>query len=290
MKILLFIPFFTAVVSLFLPKKKYNNVFIQSRNHPSNNNSHYLETNEFLQNKKIINISPGGYKGFYMMGVANFIYERYDLTDYVFSGASAGSWISLIMCYKGSMKDIQKCIISSGIDNSKSIIDIENKMTKSILSNFKTEDFDLRRLFIGITTINNFKIDTTIVSDFESLEDAIDCCMASSHIPFITGRLTFLYKRLLSFDGGFSRYPYLNIKTNPVLHIHPNIWSIPSSNRGFFLDITDLTTLFSRGRYHFTELIQKGYEDSQNHREELDKIFTFSSSLSSPSCVKTAQK
>ena len=84
-------------------------------------------------------------------------------------------------------------------------------------------DFDLKRLFIGVTTVNNFKIQTNIFSDFNYLEDAIDCCIASSHIPLITGNLTNRYRKFYTFDGGFSKYPYLNI-TNSTLHVCPEMW------------------------------------------------------------------
>jgi hypothetical protein len=43
-------------------------------------------------------------------------------------------------------------------------------MKTRILQHYTTEDFDLRRLFIGVTTLNGFYPETTIYSDFQNLE------------------------------------------------------------------------------------------------------------------------
>ena len=56
-----------------------------------------------IHNKKIITLSPGGFRGFYVLGICKYIKENYDLSDYVFSGASAGAWNSLFLCYDGEM-------------------------------------------------------------------------------------------------------------------------------------------------------------------------------------------
>ena len=44
----------------------------------------YLKKNNFIQDKKLISISPGGTKGFYLMGVLNYIKQNYDLSDYIY--------------------------------------------------------------------------------------------------------------------------------------------------------------------------------------------------------------
>ena len=40
------------------------------------------------------------------------------------------------------------------------------------MNNFNDNDFDLHKLFVGITTIKNFKILTNIFTDFNSLEQS----------------------------------------------------------------------------------------------------------------------
>ena len=65
--------------------------------------------------------------------------------------------------------------------------------------NTKKIRFDLKKIFIGVTTFKNFMPNIQIYSDFDDLEDAINCCMASSHIPLITGGISNRYKDMFSF-------------------------------------------------------------------------------------------
>lgn len=224
-----------------------------------------------LENKKILSISPGGYKGFYVLGISKFIKENYNLTEFVFSGASAGAWNSLMLCSKHPIEDIQNKLDLSSLMKINSIPEIENQIKRVILENYKTEDFELDRLYIGVTVMEKYRLNTIIYSGFKTLEDALDCCVASSHIPFLTGGLTNTYRKTLSFDGGFSKYPYLNT-TPAVLHIHPNIWN-KFWNEKSLLNITDYTTLFSKNNFPFDAMIDAGYSDARKNKEQLDTIF-----------------
>ena len=100
------------------------------------------------------------------------------------------------------------------------------------------------------------------------MDDAINCCIASSHIPLITGGLTNIYRNIYSFDGGFSKYPYLNISKS-VLHITPSMWKHNSQHKQ--LTIGELTTLFSKDKYNFTELIKNGFNDASINKNYLDE-------------------
>jgi hypothetical protein len=141
------------------------------------------------------------------------------------------------------------------------------------LESYTTEDFDLHRLFIGVTTIEKYKTNTTIFTGFDNLEDALNCCIASSHIPLITGGFTNMYRNILSFDGGFSKYPYLNI-TKSVLHITPSIWEKENNKikRGAG-SIIDYANLFSKKKYNYVELVENGYNDCQKNKNYLDELF-----------------
>lgn len=232
----------------------------------------YISKNNFIQNKKLISISPGGYKGFYVLGICKYIKDHYNLENYIFSGASAGAWNSLLLCFNRDMKEIQEQLVDNTIQNASSIFDMEQKLKSKILNKYTIDDFDLRRLFIGVTTVNQYTYNTTIFSGFNNLEDAVNCCIASSHIPMVTGGLTNIYQNFFSFDGGFSKYPYLNI-TKPVLHITPSIWDKNDTNKNRKLRITDYTTLFSKNKFIFIDMVDKGYRDAAENKEELDKIF-----------------
>lgn len=235
----------------------------------------FLDENEYIKYKKLISISPGGFKGFYVMGVCKFIKDNYNLDNYIFSGASAGAWNSLLLCFNRDIDEIQNKIIDMTLQNTNKISDIEKRIKIKMLENYQTSDFELRKLFIGVTTFDNhnYKTNTTIFTGFDSLEDALDCCIASSHIPLVTGGFTNVYRDILSFDGGFSRYPYLNT-TKAALHITPRIWKKDSYNKTLpTMSINDYTTLFSKAQYKFSEMVEKGYYDSINNKKELDDVF-----------------
>lgn len=224
-----------------------------------------FETDDFLKGKNLISISPGGYKGIYMLGVCVFIKDNFNLDNYIFSGASAGAWTALTMCYKKDILSLKAKVLEYSLNKSRSIYEMETVMKQQFLLHAKTEDFDLRRLFIGVTTLEKLRPKTSIFYGFETLEDAIDCCIASSHIPLITGGLTNKYKNLYTFDGGFSKYPYLN-NMKPTLHVYPSIWKEKPGHQGTGLfDITQYTTLFSYNRMDPNELYVAGYNDSQKN-------------------------
>jgi hypothetical protein len=228
-------------------------------------------SNPHLFGKKILSISPGGYKGFYVFGICKYIKETYDLSDYVFSGASAGAWNSLVLCSKYNIDDVQNKILDPSLMQLRSANQLELTLKNRILKNYRTEDFELDRLFIGVTTLEKYKSNTVIYNGFENLEDAINCCIASSHIPFLTGGLTNVYRKTFSFDGGFSRYPYLNT-TVPILHIHPNLLNHFSQNKSLF-NISDYTTMFSKNNFPFETMIENGYLDAMRNKQYLDSIF-----------------
>jgi len=224
-----------------------------------------------LYGKKILSISPGGYKGFYVFGICKYIKETYDLSDYVFSGASAGAWNSLVLCSKYDVDNIQSKILDPSLMKISSAQQLELTIKNRILQNYKTEDFELERLFVGVTTLEKYKSKTVIYNGFENLEDAINCCIASSHIPFLTGGLTNVYRKTFSFDGGFSRYPYLNT-TVPILHIHPNLLNHFPQDKSMF-NIGDYTTMFSKNQFPFELMIENGYLDAMRNKKYLDSIF-----------------
>ena len=237
----------------------------------STNGNHCNQILEDAKYKKIISLSPGGYKGFYVLGICKFLKENYVLDNYVFSGASAGAWNSLMLCYKHHLDDIINAILDSNLEKSPSIYEIEQSIKRIIVNQYTKDDFELNRLFVGVTIIENYKTNTTIYNDFENLEDAVNSCIASSHIPLVTGGLVNIYRNMLSFDGGFSKYPYLNASKS-VLHIHPNMWNHFSNTTGR-MKITDYTTLFSKSKFPFRQMVDDGYADSKKNKEFLDGIF-----------------
>jgi hypothetical protein len=233
----------------------------------------YNHDASFIKGKKLITVSPGGYKGFYTLGICKYLKTHYNLDDYIFSGASAGAWNSLMLCYKHDIQEFQYQILDSSIQNTRSIIEMENNFKSKILERYSTNDFDLSRLYIGATTIQDCRIKPIIFSDFESLEDALNCCISSSHIPGITGNLTNKFRDTYVFDGGFSSYPYLDT-IKPSLHITPSMWKKCRCNmKNCHFQLSDYTTLFSKDKYIFANMINDGYNDAIKNQAFLDAIF-----------------
>lgn len=224
-----------------------------------NNITNYYNDNKFLSDKNVINIYPAGLRGFYEMGICVYIKEKYNIDNYVFSGASAGAWNSILMAYKGDPVNFKDFIFSVDHSNIKTLYELQNALRNKLLMNFKSDDFDLKKIFIGVTVFEKFRFKNYIFTDFESLEDAIDCTIASSNIPFITGKLVLKYKNKLSFDGGFSRDPYIHNPDKDLL-IYPDVFK--NNNLAFDnLNIID-NDLFEVDFNSLLKLFEKGYNDA----------------------------
>ena len=226
---------------------------------------------------KLIISTPGGLFGFYFMGVSSFLKDNYNLTNYIFSGASAGAWNSLFLSLKKDDKPFIDEMLKTDIKNTKSILKLEKKMKSIILKNYNESDFDLDKLYLGVTILQRAQIKLCVYSDFTSLEDAVDCCIASSHIPFVTGGPFHLYRKRLSFDGGFFSYPYINV-TTPSLIIEQGLWDKPKkedTNSNMTIISCSMESLFNLNNINFTlsELYHAGYNDSMKNKMTLDKIF-----------------
>ncbi len=223
--------------------------------------------------KKIITLSPGGFRGFYIFGLCRFIKENYNLEEYVFSGASAGAWNSLFLTFKGDSDKFVETIFDINFKKISDLNLIEKEITNSILHSYDTNDFELNKLYVGTTVFKRFRFKPVVYTDFEDLQDALNCCIASSHIPFITGSFFYKYRGLYSFDGGFSKYPYLNGVYSDI-HITPSIWNKDMTNRLFpTLDIRDYTNLLSKDKFNLKELYLQGYNDAKENKEKLDHLF-----------------
>jgi len=278
------------------------NSFIIHKN-PFIKKSYHIKSNEIIHGdekplykipKKMICITPGGFMGFYLTGVVAFIKDNYDISEYIFSGASAGAWNALILSFKGDIHTFLNKTMGSKtkITKNEKINDFEQNLKTRILENFNDSDFELEKIYIGVTTvhpdgwkipvnlndnfihnhINNsaYFVKTSIFHNFISLEDTLNCCIASSHIPLITGGIINIYRNYYTLDGGFSRYPYYDLIT-PDLIIKPDMWEV-DKKEGFI--IADYTTLLCKEKYDFLQLYEQGYNNTKKNRAILDKIFT----------------
>jgi hypothetical protein len=233
---------------------------------------------------KVVTISPGGYKGYYLLGVCSYIRDHFSTEGCFFSGASAGSWFSLLMTYRGNHTELleELGVLKPNFVH-QNLKQMQRSVSRTLVEKYTDTDFDLKRLFVGVTRFRPFYVDTDIYSDFHDLKDAVSCCKASSHIPLITGGLVRTYDREWTFDGGFSVYPYLN-DSEPSLHICTEVWFDDKEKRRERWNrqnplwknvrlVMEQTTLFSRDQYHLLELYRTGYEDSARNHATLAQIF-----------------
>lgn len=262
----------TLILFLFLlfhPSYSFiiNNLFsfVRARNQKC------IQDNCSHKDQKLIILTPGGLYGFYTLGVSCYIKNHYNLTDFIFSGSSAGSWNSLFLSYQGN-QSIEQPILKFTKrlqNNTSTLYQMQTSIKSFLLTNFSHNDFDLNKTTIGVTTLSNFRFKLILYSHFNDLEDFINCCMASSHIPFISSRIFFFYKKKLSLDGGFVKYPYLN-HLIPSFVISPSMWNSTYTNSSGPLGSL---TLSKHNSPNFTELFIQGYNDTKNNKHILDTIF-----------------
>ena len=113
---------FTNVYSFGIFSKMFHGKTIKSHKNI------ILNINSTDNEKKVITISPGGFRGFYMLGLCKYLKENYELEDYIFSGASAGAWNSLFLSLKENDDDFINYIFDIDYTNVKnSPIDYESE-------------------------------------------------------------------------------------------------------------------------------------------------------------------
>lgn len=230
-----------------------------------NNYNEFVLDNVEYEKKKIIRIGDGGINGFYILGICSYLKKNYNLQDFVYSGVSAGSWNSIIMCYKYDVSDIIFTLmddLKKFNTNSHSIYDLQIQLKELLISKYDDNDFILDKSFHAVTCYKykDCTINTILYNQFINLEDMIESAMASSHIPLITGGYINNYKNEISFDGGLSYYPYIKRKSH--FDIKTLLWNNNS-----------IVNAFNQKNVDFMNLFMKGYSDSEKNKNKLDKYF-----------------
>ena len=172
------------------------------------------------------------------------------------------------MCFNGNDNEFINDILSFDF-KTQSLYKTQHLFKRALLSKYTEDDFDLHKLNIGIAClgrINKFSLKYNIYNEFNDLEDAIDCCIASSHIPIITGGgLLKRYKKKFVFDGGLIRAPYRKLE-NSTLHISPEIWN----NKKYIKE----SGLSSVKNFDHISFYNEGYSDAEEGKSFLDTLFT----------------
>lgn len=214
---------------------------------------------------KTMVLKPGGLKGFYMIGISKYIRDHYDLSNWQYYGASAGAWNALYLSCKKEELFMQQ-IQELGQFSYNDLYDLETTMKKRILKNFEMSDFQLNRLHICVSTKPTWLplLRKHIIKDFEDLDDMVESCIASSHLPLISnGNFFYEYRNKKCIDGGAFRLPYRKRdKITPDFILCPDSWKntqINDMNRIYNMDVH--------------QLLYNGYNDAYKNREKLDACF-----------------
>ncbi len=221
-----------------------------------------------FKNTKFISISPGGIFGFYTLGISGYLIENYNLSKYSFIGASAGAWNALFCTYnKNHTNFIDNLLKQQFFDNMPSISTLQYDLRNYLVNNYNTCDFDLEKLYICVSELHNSVLQPNIIKNLTSLEQAIDCCIVSSHIPYITSdQFIKTYNDKISFDGGFFKFPPKSIYNHYVMYpskYNPNQFK----NMLFSFIKTNISANL------VNELYNEGYNDAKNDKLNLDYIF-----------------
>ena len=208
---------------------------------------------------KVISIRSGGLKGFYMFGISKYLKENYKLDHCIFYGASAGAWNSLYLCLKNH-DDLTDYLTKVDLSSCQNMHDIEVCVKDYFMTRYYSGDFNLHNLNICVSVLNRYRINKKIIEGFVSLHDALDCCMASSHIPYITKlEPIYMYKQYICIDGGFFQDPHPS-HVKPDLIIYPEMFD--NKNIDKFSNMKNL---------NIKELIKEGYQDAKKHKRFLDE-------------------
>ena len=214
---------------------------------------------------KSLALKPGGLKGFYMMGITKYIKSNYDLENWHFYGSSAGAWNSLYLSCKKDELFLQHAQELEQF-NYLDLYDLECTMKKRILSNFVVDDFNINQLHICVSKKRKYipfpLFRKNIINEFYDLEDIIECCIASSHLPYVSnGKFYYNYRGNKCVDGGFFFNPY-NDFVSPTFMIEPDMWNNQKTNK-----MNKIHNMNIKG------LLYEGYNDAYQNRNQLDHYF-----------------
>lgn len=224
--------------------------------------SHILKNN--IYNHDII-IDPGGYYGFYLVGICHFIKNNYNIDNKNILGTSAGAIAIIFLSIKNNLSNyfIKHMFYmgNSCLDIDKLTIDIFDK-----IENYSTfEDYNFKNKYIG-TTVDGYKLN--IYTNFLSISDILNCTKASLFIPYVTVKdFIFFYKGKLTLDGGLA---YFMTKHN----VRDNILNINYKMFGRFLNENTFIGGLYKPKIKLYDLYILGYHDALVNKKYFDKYLT----------------
>ena len=215
--------------------------------------------------KKILYVAPGGLRGFYTLGITTYIKENYNLENYSLYGASAGAWNALYLSYKNDSTIYLNNLDFISKNNYSNLFELQKSMKDTFSDIYNEEDFYINNLNIYVTVFGKNGFRKSLINDFTELDDVMDCCIASSHIPLVSKPVIFQdYNNMLCVDGGmFNKLvDHNNNFLVPDIYITPCMW-----NNNKIIKWDNLKTL------DVLKLVEMGYQDSYKNKYWLDTKF-----------------
>jgi len=218
-----------------------------------------------VSKNKLVTFGPGGLTGFYTLGVTSYLKDNYNLTDYSFLGASAGSWNALLLTCKHNNSAVIDDLLSQNMYNkSTSVVNLLSDIKTYVETAYESDDFDLNKFYVSVSVFRFLGFKPRVLHNFTSLHDATQGCFYSSYIPFLTGRVSFFYLKRLLFDGGIGKFPPNHILS--YFDVYPSMWGRQFTSKERFVYPTDAN--------YFKNIYELGYNDSYKNKHILDLYFS----------------
>jgi hypothetical protein len=215
--------------------------------------------------KPDIIISPGGYNGFYQLGICHYIKNNFEYSNKQIFGFSAGSWAGIFLCLDNKLSN--RCIrnIFKHTGRYCSIPHILSYFKHS-MNDFKDGDFNLSHLHVGMTNMYDRKI--YVKNKFLSIDDCIQSCIGSSFVPMVTyNDILYFYNHKSVVDGGLCYRKYIqSIDPDKVLIVSPRLFKYNQKKASF------IRGLFKPKRSLY-DLYLLGYHNAKNNHDYLSKYF-----------------
>lgn len=219
---------------------------------------------------------------YYYLGIARFIQETYNLDNIDFCGVSGGCLPSVLLSSKMDVDSTWRNCFQpwirelSGIKNNGAILSIFSDDSIEILrENFKKELDEKtimknvnRRLSIRMSRVSLFATSQIYINHWDSIDDLLECVLASCWLPGLFGRLTKFYKGYEYIDGGFPNT--IENRGSEWLHIRIDTFQHMQDDMKLLLYCMSLTTLGSVDVAH--KLYDMGYSDAQKHKNFFYKL------------------
>jgi predicted acylesterase/phospholipase RssA len=229
-------------------------------------------------------ISGGGFLGFYLLGVDKVLRKlksQGNLKIKRFAGCSVGAICSVLMCCEVPSELVYETLFGL-TEDPHFFLHLKDQLLKILPKNAYQICND--RVFIVASRITRYGVKKTIFSTYESNEDLVYACLASSNFPIIVNKFLYFYHKDEYFiDGCFTDSLPIFQDTNRRQFII-KLYNLPVNNIVFFfkhLSIDGLiiqgtidTDLFFKDKYRHEVLGWINHEnDITKNRQRNHKYF-----------------